>query len=72
MLATTSPPFSPWANLYCGLYCRWGNIRWAKYSGFSTIKVFTEILSRCLGHKCSLFSTIKEREALIFTEKLWW
>ena len=29
--------------------------------GFSAIKVFTEILSRCLGHKCSLFSTIKER-----------
>ena len=29
--------------------------------GFSVIKVFTEILSLCLGHKCSLFSTIKER-----------
>ena len=27
---------------------------------FSAIKVFTEILSHCLGHKCSLFSTIKE------------
>ena len=28
---------------------------------FSTIRVFTEIPSRCLaiGHKCSLFSTIK-------------
>ena len=29
--------------------------------GFSAIKVFMEILSYCLGHKCSLFSTIKER-----------
>ena len=29
--------------------------------GFSVIKVFMEILSRCLGHRCSLFSTIKER-----------
>ena len=29
--------------------------------GFSAIKIFTEILPRCLGHKCSLFSTIKER-----------
>ena len=29
--------------------------------GFSTIEVFTVILLRCLGHKCSLFSTIKER-----------
>ena len=29
--------------------------------GFSAIKVFTEILSHCLGHKCSLFSTIKGR-----------
>ena len=28
---------------------------------FSAIKVFTEILMRCLGHKCSLFSKIKER-----------
>ena len=28
---------------------------------FSAIKVFTEILSRCSGHKCSLFSTIKGR-----------
>ena len=27
---------------------------------FSPIKVFTEILSRCLGHKCSLFCIIKE------------
>ena len=34
---------------------------------FSTIKVFTEMLLCSLGHKCSLFSTIK-REALIFTE----
>ena len=32
------------------------------FRGFSTIKVFTEILSRCFGHKCSLFSTIKESE----------
>ena len=29
--------------------------------GFSAIEVFTEILSRCLGHKDSLFSTLKER-----------
>ena len=29
--------------------------------GFSAIEVFMEILSRSLGHKCSLFSTIKER-----------
>ena len=29
--------------------------------GFSTIEVFTEILSRCLDHKCLSFSTIKER-----------
>ena len=28
---------------------------------FSAIKVFTEILLHCLGHKCSLISTIKER-----------
>ena len=28
---------------------------------FSAIKVFTEILSHCLGHKYSLFITIKER-----------
>ena len=41
-------------------YRRWGKIRWAKYSWFQ-IKVFTETLLHCLGHKCSLFSTIKER-----------
>ena len=29
--------------------------------GFSAIKVFMEILLRCLVHKCSLFSTVKER-----------
>ena len=29
--------------------------------GFSPIKVFAEILLCCLGHNCSLFSTIKER-----------
>ena len=29
--------------------------------GFSPIKVIAEILSRCLGQKFSLFSTIKER-----------
>ena len=29
--------------------------------GFSAIEVFKEILSRCLGHKYSLFSAIKER-----------
>ena len=28
---------------------------------FSFIKVLKEILSCCLGHKCPLFSTIKER-----------
>ena len=28
---------------------------------FSAIEVFMEILSHSLGHKCSLFSTIKER-----------
>ena len=28
---------------------------------FSAIEIFTEILSHCLGHKCSLFSTVKER-----------
>ena len=28
---------------------------------FSAIKVFTEIVSHCLGHKYSLFSTIKEK-----------
>ena len=31
------------------------------FRGFSVIEVFTEILSRCLGHKSSLLSTIKER-----------
>ena len=29
--------------------------------GLNAIEVFTEILSRCLGHKYSLFSVIKER-----------
>ena len=29
--------------------------------GCSTIKVLTKILSRCLGHKYSLFRIIKER-----------
>ena len=29
--------------------------------GFSGIKIFMEIFSRCLGHKYSLFSIIKER-----------
>ena len=29
--------------------------------GFSTIEVFTEIFSHCLGHKCSLFSIVKKR-----------
>ena len=33
--------------------------------GFSAIK-FTKILSRCLGHKCSLFSTIKERHLYLW------
>ena len=28
---------------------------------FSVIEVFMEVLSRCLGHKCSLFNTIKGR-----------
>ena len=29
--------------------------------GFSTIEIFVEIFSRCLGHKYSLFRIIKER-----------
>ena len=29
--------------------------------GFSAIEVFTEILLRCLDHKCSLFSKTKEK-----------
>ena len=29
--------------------------------GFNAIEVFMEIFSRCLGHKYSLFSIIKER-----------
>ena len=29
--------------------------------GFSAFEVVTEILPRCLAHKYSLFSTIKER-----------
>ena len=29
--------------------------------GFSAIKAFTEIVLHCLGHKCLLFSTVKER-----------
>ena len=29
--------------------------------GFIAIEVFTETFSCCLGHKCSLFSTIKEK-----------
>ena len=29
--------------------------------GFSAFEVFMKILSHCPGHKCSLFSTIKER-----------
>ena len=29
--------------------------------GLSLIKVFMEIISHCYGHKCSLFSTIKEK-----------
>ena len=29
--------------------------------GFNPIEVFAEILSRCLGQKCLLFSIIKER-----------
>ena len=37
-------------------YRRQGNIR-----GFSTITVFVEMFSRCLGHKYSLFSINKER-----------
>ena len=43
------------------MYHRRGKICWANICGFSAIEVFTEILSWCLGHKCSLFSTIKER-----------
>ena len=43
------------------MYHRQGKIRWANICGFSAIEVFTEILSWCLGHKCSLFSTMKKR-----------
>ena len=42
-------------------YCRQGKFAGLNVRGFSTIKVFIEILLQCLGHKCSLFSTIKER-----------
>ena len=43
-------------------YCAVGGDRFAELNicGFSAIKVFTEILLYCLGHKCSLFSTIKK------------
>ena len=27
--------------------------------GFSAIKVFTEILLRCLGHKCLLYTVVQ-------------
>ena len=43
------------------IYHRWGKIPGLNICGFSAIKVFVEILSHCLGHKCSLFSTNKER-----------
>ena len=51
------------ANLLClpAIYRRQGKICWAKYSWFQRHQVFMEILSHCLGHKCSLFSTIKDR-----------
>ena len=34
--------------------------------GFSDIEVFAEIFSRCLGHKYSLFSIIKERHLYLW------
>ena len=37
--------------------------------GFSTIEIFTEIFSRYLGHKCSLFSTTKEPERCLYSWK---
>ena len=42
------------------LYCRQGEIHWAKCSQFQPIKVFMEILSRCLGQKCFLFSVNRD------------
>ena len=42
-------------------YRKWGRFTGLNIRGFSAIEVFAEILLRCLGHKCSLFSTIKER-----------
>ena len=45
-------------------YCRWGTFDGLNICSFSAIKIFTEILSRCLGHHCSLYifySTIIER-----------
>ena len=36
--------------------------------GFSAIKAFTEIVMNCLGHKCLLFSTIKERR--LYSQKI--
>ena len=48
---------------YAGIKTTVDRERFAKLNicGFIAIKVFMEILLRCLGHKCSLFSTIKER-----------
>ena len=43
------------------VYRRREKIHLAKRRGFNTIKVFVEILSRCLGQKCFLSSIIKER-----------
>ena len=55
------------ADVYSTCYCNNGHTvdgeRFAGLNirGFSAIEVITEILSRCLGYKCSLFSTVKER-----------
>ena len=47
----------------CNYVCTVDGERFAGLNirGFSTIKVFMEIFSRCFGHKYSLFSIIKAR-----------
>ena len=47
----------------CNYVCTVDGERFAGLNihGFSTIKVFMEIFSHCLGHKYSLFSIIKAR-----------
>ena len=47
-------------------YLNWYTVGMERFAGlnirgFNPIDLFTEILSRCLGHKCSSFSIIKER-----------